>query len=114
MSVGNMELCHSVMVYKSVSRSDLQEAQHRYSSLKQKYSNLLENLKISDDTSSYLKRKIEAKDLEMEHIVQTKEKEVQEMAVKLKELLVERDVKNDTLTHLEKKYKLLEESKRQV
>ena len=95
-------------------RSDLQEVETKYVSLKQNYSKLVEELRLSDEAISYLKRKIEAKDLEFECMVRTKEDEVHGTVMRLNEMSVERDLKNNLLMQLEEKYKKLDGSKRQV
>ena len=67
-----------------------------------------------DETNGYLKRKIEAKDLEFECMIRVKEQEVHGAVMKLNEVLVERDLKANMLMQIEEKYKILEENKRQV
>ncbi|CAB4017132.1 Hypothetical predicted protein [Paramuricea clavata] len=95
-------------------RSDLQEAEHQYSSLKQSYSKLVEDIRLADETNGYLKRKIEAKDLEFECMVHVKEQEVHGAVMKLNEVSVERDLKANMLMQIDEKYKILEENKKQV
>ena len=67
-----------------------------------------------DETNGYLKRKIEAKDLEFECMIHVKEQEVHGAVMKLNKVLVERDLKANMLMQIEEKYKILEENKRQV
>ena len=109
-----MKNCSFKKATKLSSRSDLKQAEMKYGSLKQNYSKLVEELRLSDETNSYLKRKIEAKDLEFECMVRAKEDEVHGAVMRLKEMSVERDLKNNLLIQLEEKYKKLDGSKRQV
>jgi hypothetical protein len=75
---------------------------------------LVEDIRLVDETNGYLKRKIEAKDLEFECMIRVKEQEVHGAVMKLNGVLVERDLKANMLMQIEEKYKILEENKRQV
>ena len=75
---------------------------------------MVDELKLSDETNGYLKRKIEARDLEFEYVVCAKEQEIHGTVMRLNEMSAERDLKNDMLMKMEEKYKNLQESMKQV
>ena len=82
--------------------------------MKQNHSKLVEELRLSDETNGYLKRKIEARDLEFECVVRAKEDEVRGAVLRLNEMSAERDSKNNMFMQLEEKYRTLEGRKREV
>ena len=95
-------------------RDNLQKAESKYSNLKQNYSKLLEDIRLAEETNDYLKRKVEAKDLEFAHVVHLKEQEICDAVMNMKQLSVERDLKEKMLTEIKNKCRTLEESKKQV
>ena len=95
-------------------RTELQDSESKCLSLQQSYSKLVGDLRLLDETNVYLKRKLEAKELEFECMVRTKEQEIVEISMRLKGVLVERDLKCSMLMQCEEKYNILDESKKQV
>ena len=75
---------------------------------------MLEDIRLSHETNDYLKRKFEANDLEFGHVVHAKEQEICDAVIKVRELSIERDLKEKMLTQIKDKCRTLEESKKQV